>query len=159
MERYCYIIAEGFFFILSFFVGYILSFGLVRLWSVRLLVQVFTHGGCDNHKCHNKKTQIGNRAWVWITSFPEAMGWEFWWILKKAVSWDLKLGVASPVCGLRDARAFVGSVSWDFDSGPRVQLGLTEEWFRNSQHSKNCVSLSLCGKNKLKKWINVSYLN
>ena len=30
------------FFILSFFVGYILSFGLVRLWTVRLLVQVFT---------------------------------------------------------------------------------------------------------------------
>ena len=44
------------FFILSFFVGYILSFSLVRLWTVRLLVQVFTlvRGWCDNHKCHNK---------------------------------------------------------------------------------------------------------
>ena len=43
-------------FILSFFVGYILSFGLVRLWTVRFLVQVSTlaRGGCDNHKCHNK---------------------------------------------------------------------------------------------------------
>ena len=29
------------FFILSVFIGYILSFGLVRLWIVRLLVQVF----------------------------------------------------------------------------------------------------------------------
>ena len=44
------------FFKLSFFVGYILSFSLVRLWTVRLLVQVFTlaRRGCDNHKCHNK---------------------------------------------------------------------------------------------------------
>ena len=44
------------FFILSFFVGYSLSFGLVRLRTVQLLIQVFrlTRGGCDNHKCHNK---------------------------------------------------------------------------------------------------------
>ena len=32
----CYIIAEGFFFILSFFVLYILPFGLVRLRTFRL---------------------------------------------------------------------------------------------------------------------------
>ena len=33
-------------------------------------------------------------------------------------------------------------------------------WFRwISQHSKNCVSLSSCRKTKLKKSINVSYLN
>ena len=45
-----------FFLILSFFVGYILSFGLVRLITIRLLLHVFTlaRGGCDNHKCHNK---------------------------------------------------------------------------------------------------------
>ena len=58
------------------------------------------------------------------------MGWEFWWFLEKAVSWDLNLDKwveiqrwtkrvdfwtwARPVqWGLRDARAFVGSVSWD----------------------------------------------
>ena len=35
----CYIIAEGFF-ILSFFVGYILSFGLVRLRTFRLCARV-----------------------------------------------------------------------------------------------------------------------
>ena len=62
---YCNIIAEGFFFILSFFVLYILPFGLVRLRTfcfVRGLVrcthwvQVFTHtqGRCDNQRCHNK---------------------------------------------------------------------------------------------------------
>ena len=93
-----------------------------------------------------------------MTSCPEARGWGFWWFLKKAVgwdstlgeaswdpklgetSWDLKLDEASPVCGLRDA--------------PRVC------WVRwNGQHSKNCVSLSSCRKTKLKKSINVSYLN
>ena len=34
--HFCYIIAEGFFFILSLFVLYILSFGLVRLRTFRL---------------------------------------------------------------------------------------------------------------------------
>ena len=44
------------FFYLIIFVNYILSFGLVRLWTIQLLVQVFTlvRGGCDNHKCHNR---------------------------------------------------------------------------------------------------------
>ena len=36
----CYKIAEGFFFKLSFFVGYILSFGLVRLRTFRLSARV-----------------------------------------------------------------------------------------------------------------------
>ena len=38
----CYIIAEGFF-ISSFFVGYILSFGLVRLRTFRLSERVRAH--------------------------------------------------------------------------------------------------------------------
>ena len=89
-----------------------------------------------------------------MTSCPEARGWEFWWFLKKAVSWDLslgetswdwKLGEAGPVCGLRDARAFVGSVSWDSDSGPGCSAEeLAEERCRNSQHSKNCVCVCVC---------------
>ena len=39
----CYIIAEGFFFILSFFVGYILSYGLVRLRTFQLTARVRAH--------------------------------------------------------------------------------------------------------------------
>ena len=59
----CYIIAEGFFFILSFFVLYILSFGLVRFRTFQLSawvgadINVGVHarrGGYDNHRCHNK---------------------------------------------------------------------------------------------------------
>ena len=67
----CYIIAEGFF-ILSFFVGYILSFGLVRLRTIRLSARLGAHierrcsrsrgGGGDNHRCYNKKPRIGNRT-------------------------------------------------------------------------------------------------
>ena len=39
----CYIIAEGFFFIFSFFVGYILYFGLVRLRTIRLSARAGAH--------------------------------------------------------------------------------------------------------------------
>ena len=43
--------------------------------------------------------------------------------------------------------------------GRAVHLGVGCGRCRNSQHSKNCVSLSSCRKIKLKKLINVSYLN
>ena len=116
------------FFILSFFIGYILSFALVRLWTVRLLVQVFTltHEGCDNHKCHNKnpRWKMGKGCgWRHARKWGAGNFGDFW---KKAVSWDLTL----------DRPA-----SW----------GLTEGWCRNSQHSKNCVSLSSCRKPKSQK--------
>ena len=42
-KQHCYIIAEGFFFILSFFVGYILSFGLVRLWTIQHSARAGAH--------------------------------------------------------------------------------------------------------------------
>ena len=52
------------FFISSFFILYILSFGLVRLRTFRLSAWVGVDintgvparavGGCDNHRCHNK---------------------------------------------------------------------------------------------------------
>ena len=158
------------FFILSFFVGYILSFGLVRL-SAR----------ADTHierRCSRSRAEDVTITDVMIKTLDRKLDWGandvmlgsdglgFLVILKKAVSWDsnlgeacwdpklgeaswhLKLDEASPVCRLRDAGAFVGSVSWDFDSGPRVQLGLTEERCRNSQHSKNCISLTLYRKTK-----------
>ena len=44
----CYIITEGFFFILSFFVGYILSFGLVRLRTIRLSARAGAHIECSS---------------------------------------------------------------------------------------------------------------
>ena len=34
------------------------------------------HRGYDNHNYHNKP-QIGSGTGVWMTSCPEAMGWEF----------------------------------------------------------------------------------
>ena len=107
-------------FILSFFVSYILSFGLVRLWTVRLLVQVFMLAcrGCGNHKCHNKKTQMVNGTGVWMTSCPEVMIWEFWRFLKKA---ELRFepGRAQSSWGLRDVRRV-----WQ-----RVEIGLWARQF------------------------------
>ena len=124
-----------FFFILSFFVSYILSFGLVRLWTVQLLVQVFTltRGGCDNHICHNKnrrykmglrcewrharKRWAGNfddfwkKQWVEIwtgihRAFVVSVSWDS--TLNEA-SWDLYLGQSSPAGDYGMHRAFVGS--------------------------------------------------
>ena len=84
-----------------------------------------------------------------MTSCPGARVWEFWWFLKKAVSWDLtldkaswflSLGKASPVGAYRMRRTFVGS------DGMVSIVKIV------------CLSLSSCRKTKLKK-SNVSYLN
>ena len=90
----CYIIAEGFIFLFSFFVLYILPFGLVRLRTFRLRdgfvrcthwVQEFTHerAGCDNHRCHYKNPRWEMRLGTRMTSCPEAMDWGFWNLKKK----------------------------------------------------------------------------
>ena len=82
-----------------------------------------------------------------MTSSPEAMGWEFWWFFKKAVRWDLslgetswdsELGVASPVVVYGMRGAFVGLVSWDTDSGPRVQLG---SWLKGDVGTVSIVKI------------------
>ena len=63
------------FFIFSLFVCYIFSFGLVRLWTVWLLVQVFTLTcrGCNNHECHNK-----NPRWVMGLGCEWCHAWKRW---------------------------------------------------------------------------------
>ena len=47
---------------------------------------------------------------VWITSCPEAMGWEFG-DFEKDVRWDPTLGQSSPAGGYGMSSAFVGSDS------------------------------------------------
>ena len=154
------------FFILSFFVGYILSFGLVRLRTVQLLVQMFTFvcGGCDNHKCHNKKPseKIGQgcdwrhaRKW-WsgiLDDFEKkqlVMIWrwtrlvEIWSCARQVqfVGYEMPvrlLGQWVEIFGL-----WVGQFSWGVDCGR----------CRNSQYSKNCEE-----NLKVKKVMKVSYLN
>ena len=107
--------------------------------------------GCEWR--HARKRWAGNFGDFWKKQWVEICPWT------RQVDF-LRLGEASPVVVYGMHHAFVGSVSWDFDSGPRVQLRLTEERCRNSQHSKNCVSLSLCWKTKSpKKLINVSELS
>ena len=93
-----------------------------------------------------------------MMSCLEAMGWEFG-NFEKEVSWDLTMGRAGP-----------GQSSWGLrpwsSADPYWQRswGLRDAqhvfWVREySQHSKNCVSISSCRKTKVKKLINVSYLN
>ena len=65
---------------------------MVGLWTIQLLVQVRRHSvqstlarrGYDNHNRHNK-SQRGNGTGVWMTSCPEAMGWEFGYFEKQSV--------------------------------------------------------------------------
>ena len=74
-----------------------------------------------------------------MTSCPEAMGWEFG-DFEKDVSWDSALGRASPDGGYGMHSAFVGA-----DSTVSIVKIV-------------CLSL-LVSKTKVKKLINVSYLN
>ena len=60
-----------------------------------------------------------------MTSCPETMGWEFWWFLKKAVSWFLNLGEASLAGYYGMRRAFFESVqlgSWVKDDVGTVSI-------------------------------------
>ena len=95
------LLRNEFFLYKSFFVNYIVSFCLVGLWTIRLLVQVHRHWvqftlarrEYDNHNRHNKP-KIGREAGVWMTSWPEAMGWEFG-DFEKDVSWVSTVGYSS----------------------------------------------------------------
>ena len=133
------------FFILSFFVGCILSFGLVRLRTIRLvhvqghtLGAMFTlmRGGCDNHRCHNK-----NPRW------EMRLGCEWRHVRKR---WA---GILGDFEKKQELMADAGRCDLLFDLGEASPVGSTGcaahcwvSW--NSYHIKNCVSLSLCCKHK-----------
>ena len=166
------------FFILSFFVGYILSFGLVRLRTIRLSACAGTHiehrcscSWMEDVKITGVIIKIPDGKWDWdvndgsdglgiLVIFKKAASWN---LTLDEASWDSDLGKSTWVYGM--CRAFVGSVSWDLklDEASPV-CGLRDVprvcWVGwNSQHRKNCVSLSSRRKTKLKKLITISYLN
>ena len=141
--------------------GYILSFGLVRLRTIRLSARAGAH---IEIRCSRSCVEDVTITDVIIktphengTGMPGSDGLG----ILDEVSRDSDLDEASPVVVYRMRRTFAGSVSWDFELWEVSSAGkLTEEWFRNSQHSKNCVSLSpRVEKLKDKKVIKVSYLN
>ena len=87
----------------------------------------------------NVLIKTSDRKWDWGGNdvMPGSDSRRIWWFWKR-VSWDLTLGRASPVqLGGGLSVGDVGTVSI----------------------VKNCVSLSSCRKTKVKKWINISYLN
>ena len=127
----CYIIAGWFSFILSFFVGYILSFGLVRLWTVRLLVQVFTLVPRWEMRLECK-LRHARKLWTGIFS-------DHW--KKQELRFEPRRRQSSWV--LRNARHVCWVSELRLDSGPASSPGeMTDGRCRNSQYSKNCVSLS-----------------
>ena len=107
-----------------FFVGYILSFGLVRLRTVRLSARVGAH---IEHRCSRSCREdvtitddiikTPDRKWNWGCEWCHAQKrWadDFGWFFKKKLSWDLKLEELKSEprrvqLGLRDAPRVVGS--------------------------------------------------
>ena len=81
----------------------------------------------------------------------------FWWFLKKAFSWDLILGEASPAGGYGIRVCWDGVEIWQWAG--QSSWGLTEGRCSNSHHIKIESLSPRVEKLKVKKWINVSYLN
>ena len=147
------------FFILSFFVCYILSFGLVRLRTIRLCA----HAGHTLSTVHARacvdvtitnviiKPQIRYRTGVWMTSWPETMGRKFWRFLKKQWveirTWARPVQLWSTRCTVRLLGPWVEIWLWAESSAGE----LTEGRCRNSQLSKNYVYLSSCRRNSKSK--------
>ena len=115
------------FFILSFFVGYILSFELIWLRTIRFSARAGTHieRRCS-HSCTVDvtitdviiKTPDRNGTGIWMTSCPDVRDWKFWWFWKKSsklrfgpgwseLRFEAGRGESSWAYGMR--RAFVGS--------------------------------------------------
>ena len=114
------------FFILSFFVGYILSLGLVRLRTIRLSARVGAHIECRcSHSCGEDVTITDvivnppDRKWDWGCEWRHARKrWaeDLGWFLKKsrfeARRSELIFGPRQGQFsyGLRDARALLGQM-------------------------------------------------
>ena len=174
---------------------------MVGLWTIRLSACAVAHIECSSRSRAEDMTitnviiKTPDRKWDWYVN--DVMPGSENLVISKKTLVEIWLWARPVQLGATGWYAFVGSVSWDFDSGrgqfnwglrddtrllgqlveiltlgravqKRVEIwlwaaqsswGLTEGRCRNSQHSKNCISLSSCRKTKLKKLINVSYLN
>ena len=136
----CYIITEWFFLLINF-VNYILSFGLIGLWTIRLSAGAGAHieyssrWRAEDMTITNVIIKTPDRKWtgVWMTSCPEAMGWgqsfEIW-------LWARPVHMGATGCATCLLRSELR-----FDSGPGESSRGLGGRCRNSQHSKNCVSL------------------
>ena len=141
------------FFILLFFIGYILSLGLVRLRTIWLSARVGTDFNAGVHACGEEVTitdviiKTLDRKLDWGCEWchaREVMGWDSWVFYKNQLV-EIWTKMSPVVCCGVCAR-WLGQ--W------------VESWRRtNSQHRK-IVSLSPHVENlKVKKVIKVSYLN
>ena len=157
------------FFNLSFFAGYIL-FGLVRLRTIRLSARAGAHIECRCSRSCAKDVTITNviikppdRKCDWGVKdvIPGSNGLGILVNFEKSVIeiylWATPVQLWSTGCAARLLGLWVKILTLGEGSSAGK---LTEGRCRNSQHRKNCVSLSSCRKNKSqKKLINVSSLN
>ena len=148
------------FFYLIIFISYILSFGLVGLWTIRLLVQVFTlpRRGCDNHKCHNKnpRYEMGLRCeWRHAQKKGAGIFGDFWKKqLVESWTWAKAVQLGATGCAAR----LLGQLVPILTPGSPAR-----GWLKNDVGTVSIVKIVSLSphveKLKVKKWINVSYLN
>ena len=117
--------------------------------------------GCEWRHARKRGAENFGDFWKKAVSWDLMLDEASWHLNLGEASWFLDLGEASPAGDYGMHRAFIGSVSWDSDSGPRVPPG---NWLKNKVETvsivKICVSLSVVRKPKVKKkLINISYLN
>ena len=162
------IITEWFFYINNF--SLIVFYHSVGLWTIRL------SAGAGAHIEYRSRSRAEDMTitYVIIKNSREEirLGCEWrharkWWSevlgdFEKDVSWDFTLAEASQAGGLRDAR-LLGELVEIWLWARQFNWGVDCGRCRNSKHSKKlCVCLSLSPRVerlKVKKWINVSYLN
>ena len=173
-------------FILSVFVGYILSFGLVRLKTIRLSARASAHIECSSRsrvedetitnviiKTQDRKMGLGcywryaQKRWAGILGdfekkkLVEICLWaklveiRLWVRSLEIRTWARPVQLFSTGCTAH----LLGQLVEILTVGREFSCGVDCGRCMNSQHSKNCVSLSSCRKTKLKKSINVLYLN
>ena len=147
---FCYIITEWFF-LLILFINYILSSGLVGLWTIRLSADAGAHieyslgSHAEDTTITNVKIKTPDWKWDWGVDnvMPRSEGLDFWWFLKKELVeiwlWASPVHLGAMGCAARLLGQWVEIWFWV----GRVQLGVGCGRCRNGQHSKNCVSLSL----------------
>ena len=128
---------------------------MVGLRTIQLFVQVHRHWveftlvrrRYESHKCHNKP-QIEIGTGVWMTSCPEAMGWEFGYF-EKHVSWVLDSSRVGSLLGASPVEFYCRPVELGTRLGS-VQLGVdfghveSWSWVKTMVLRSWSLSMELC---------------
>ena len=140
----------GMIFLLIIFVNYILSFGLVGLWTIRLSAHAGAHieyssrSHAEDMTITNVIIKTPNRKWDWGVNhvMPGSYGEGIWWFQKRHQLrfwlWARPIQLGATGC----MACVLGQLVEILTLGWAVHLGVGCGQCKNSQHSKNCVPLS-----------------